>query len=146
MYSLYSLKLQKNIAYHFEKRVVRKYKDNYEKNNPDTLIIKKIKCKELPQEYDELYLVKYGNDYLQSKYLEVMEVDESVTIDDYFYAHDVIMKLCYDLSYNKKKIKKLLKADSIILQEVKKSNPYCYDMRSLEERKREHEMWKNKSI
>lgn len=144
MYQVYSLKLKKIIAYHLEKRVVRKYKEHYEKNTDDTLKISKIDHNDLPVDYYDLYLIKYGENYIQDKYYEIYQVDVEVIVDDYFYAHDVILRACKTVKNNKKKVKRLLKADSIILEEVEKISSEFYDCKKLEERKKELDMWKNK--
>lgn len=141
MFAVYSNNLQKVIAYHTEKRVVKHYKKGYLENSPDTLIIKKISENKLPKDYGDLYLVKYGDDFIQYKYLETVQIDLEVIIEDCLHAHDVLQRIA-ETSNDKKKTRSILKADTFVLEELEKAKSFLYSVEDLERRRADIERWK----
>ena len=60
------------VAFHDERRVIDTFKVNYELSNPEEKLIRvKLKKNQLDHypEYSDLYLVRYGESFVQSKYL-----------------------------------------------------------------------------
>lgn len=129
------------IAYHAEKRVCENYLLQYQENHEDAYIIK-IKRKDLEEKYDEKYLVKYGENYIQYKYLEIMDLDIAPILDNLYAAHDTLHLLMEERG--KRDIKRLLKADKIILSEIEKINLAGYDIDRLDDRKAEIERFKSR--
>ena len=86
----------KFIAFHDEKRVVRKYVNRIRDSNEDkSLCIVKLgnkKAKKINRYYD-LYLVRYGDIYVQSGYLDIVELADPQIEYDHQYAKDVLMRL-----------------------------------------------------
>lgn len=85
----------KIIALHDEKRVVRIYIKRIAENTGKELNYVKIKKKRLNHISDlfDLYLVRYGSTYVQSKYIEYLDLADPQVMYDHEYAKDVIMKI-----------------------------------------------------
>lgn len=142
MYQIYSDKLGKVIAYHSEKRVVKRYRDRYPSSIEDILRISKIDDNNLPDDYGGLYLVKYGDTYIQYKYLETVQIDYEVIKEDYLSTHDVLQKLA-EQTKSKKKAKKIMEVDRFILKEIEKATDYLCSIPDLERRTEDIERYKN---
>lgn len=146
MYAVIDMKLHKPIAFHKEKRVVLKYKIGYEMSNPDAILrIAKMKRSEFElYDYANLYLVRYGEVYVQTMYLEAAQFDLEPIVDDLLRTHDVLQRVM-ELSKSKKKVKDLLKADTIILEELDECQKDIYNLDSLESRKQDIEEYRRKT-
>lgn len=126
----------KPIAFHMEKRVVLNYVSSYEKSNPDeSLAIFKLNKNSVAKysDFAELYLVRYGETYIQNKFLYIAQLDSDQIIYDLDYAHDVINRIM-EMSSNKKKVKKLLDTLFIIDDEKRAVNQHVYSFSELNQR------------
>ena len=135
MYGLLD-KNKKPVAFHREKRIIMSYMDSYYETNKEFLTPFKIKRKKLKEYhgYEDLYLVRYGSKYIQSKYLYIHQLDIEPLLDDLICAHDVIIRVI-EFTDNKKKCDKLSIALSIIddkIKKLKKDTPSLQNLRSRE--------------
>jgi len=120
MYAALDLKNRKIIALHDEKRVVERYIDSIEKCHGEKLSISKIKKKYLNKKIDDLYdlyLVRYGDTYVQSGYMEYIELMDPQVEYDHQYAKDVILKIL-ELESLDKEDRKTLESTVMILESI----------------------------
>lgn len=122
------------VAFHDEKRVILNYMKNYYERYKENLYPFKIKKKNLKKykDYEDLYLVRYGNIYIQSRYLYVHQIDVEPLIDDLTCAHDVIIRMI-EFTNDQKKCKQLSKTLGIIDEEIenlKSSTPKLEELKS----------------
>ena len=145
MYAVIDMKLHKPIAFHKEKRIVLKYKIKYELTNADAMLrIAKMKRQDFQRyDYADLYLVKYGDAYVQSMYLEAAQFDLEPIVEDLLHAHDVLQRIM-EFCKSKKKIKDLLKADDIIMEELSTCQKDVYDIKLLHNIKMDIEEYRRK--
>lgn len=141
MFGVYDRRQDKFLAYHEEKRVCQKFKLQYELSTESDLSIIKIRKSDLPNDYEEDYLVRYGNSFVQFKYLEVCQYDMGPILEDLYQAHDTLM-LLVEAKNKKKLIKKLLEADEVILNEISEISSGGYSSEYLESRRRDLEEYK----
>lgn len=82
--SIYVLldRFKRPIAYHNKKKVIFKY---YDSINRDDVYIGKTNKK--PNDYEELYLVKYGSSYIPNNLLSTLEI---MNDDEYRAYQDII--------------------------------------------------------
>ena len=82
--SIYVLldRFKRPIAYHNKKKVIFKY---YDSINRDDVYIGKTNKK--PNDYEELYLVKYGSSYIPNNLLSTLEIMKD---DEYTIYQDII--------------------------------------------------------
>lgn len=82
--SIYVLldRFKRPIAYHNKKKVIFKY---YDSINRDDVYIGKTNKK--PNDYEELYLVKYGSSYIPNNLLSTLEI---MNDDEYTFYQDII--------------------------------------------------------
>ena len=82
--SIYVLldRFKRPIAYHNKKKVIFKY---YDSINRDDVYIGKTDKK--PNDYEELYLVKYGSSYIPNNLLSTLEIMKD---DEYTIYQDII--------------------------------------------------------
>lgn len=146
MYAVIDMKLHQPIAFHKENRVVIKYKTGYELSNPHArLRIVKMKPYEYQcYDYAGLYLVKYGDSYVQTMYLEAAEFDLEPIVEDFLNAHDVLQHII-EFMKDKKKTKILLKADNILMEELSECQKDIYDIGALRNRKMDIEEYRRKT-
>lgn len=151
MYCCYDQDLSKEkiIAFHDEYEVVKKYCDAIKKCHNKELKIGKIKKKILKNisDFDDLYLVRYGGTYIQSGYLEYMDIERGPYIYDNRYCKDILLRILelYDLSNSE--IKNVKKTIKLIDKIMKNDSDYTPLISELEEMKMEYEPYiYNRSI
>ena len=93
----YEFHSSKIIGYHESKRVCEKYLnqlvDSHEFDNSDLKIISfKGKVLKTITAYYDLYLVRYGNGYIQSKFMDLVEYDYKTSIQELIFAKENIMQ------------------------------------------------------
>lgn len=146
-FMLWDKSLRKPLAFHNEKRVIEKFKLDYELSNPkEKLILIKLHMHELKKypEYSDLYLVRYGEKYVQAKYLYIAELDYGQIIYDFQYAIDVLNHIA-EFEKSEKRRKKLLTSVEIVRSELEKIQNEAVDTRHLEQRHREYELYRNRT-
>ena len=111
------------VAFHDEKRVVKKYIDYCNKYNDLDLKLIKIKRKkaEKVHNFSNLYLIKYQDTYIQNGYTEYADICD--IISDYQSCKDTLLAILetYDLSKKERKAfeKVILYIDDIISDDKK---------------------------
>lgn len=134
----------KPIGFHNEKRIIKRYKKHYEEENDVSLLMFKIsknKLKKYRGLYEDLYLVKYGSTYIQSKYYYSHLLDVEPLIRDLEDAHDVIIRIIEFLD-NSDKSETLSLALDIIDEEKKKIKHSTPPINELEERKMHYDEYR----
>lgn len=144
MYGLVD-EMNQPIAFHREKRVILKYMKGYEKTNNEMLRPIHIKNKKVKNyyHYEDLYLVRYGETYIQSKYLYVRQLDLEPLLHDLECAHDVIIRII-EFNNNEKECSKLSKALDIIDTETERLKNEIPSTSDLESRKIDYDMYQYK--
>ena len=93
---MYAAIHQKNfIAFHDELKVIKKYRKGLLKSHNidiDVAYISKKKLKKIP-DYADLYLVRYGDTYIQSKYYSTSNIDLKQLIYDLKYTKDILFRI-----------------------------------------------------
>lgn len=109
----------KIIGFHDKKSVANRYKERLTQEvKRDDFYVEKKKESQLANlpDYLDLYLIRYGNNYVQSKYYEYIKDDLSTLLNEYKFAIDVLMKIFeYEKISNKKK--KILKDAIMIIED-----------------------------
>ena len=127
------------IAFHDEYDIVKTYvqrvKASHE-DHPDLHIgkIKKKKVKNL-QDYDDLYLVRYANTYVQSGYLVYLEMFSSQHIEDEQQCRDVLLKIleCDIITGKERKhIERAVRVIDRLLEESKEYTPSFTELQGYE--------------
>lgn len=91
--SIYVLldRFKRPIAYHNKKKVIFKY---YDSINRDDVYIGKTNKK--PNDYEELYLVKYGSSYIPNNLLSTLEI---MNDDEYTFYQDIINTIDSEIEF-----------------------------------------------
>lgn len=136
MYCAYD-KNKNIIAFHDKRRVVEKYIDSIFKLHHIELILGKIKksSKYKLIDKDELYLIRYGNTYVQSGYLIYIELSQDQFIEDEQYATDVLYRLLETSRLTDKQSKKIEKAIKVMEDILKEDREFIPSFNTLEELK-----------
>ena len=133
------------IAFHDEKSVVKKYIRRIRDSSGKRLHYVKIKRKkaEKIKNYLDLYLVRYGETYIQSGYVEAMETADPQVVYDHRYARDVIMRILEvsDMLTNND-VKVLGKAIKIIDRLIDDEKDYTPSLEDLERMQDQYEKYK----
>ena len=140
MYCIYDTN-KKIIAFHDDYDVVETYVDHIYKCHKGeefpNLRIGKIKKKKLKKviDIDNLYLVRYADTYVQSGYIEYLELISSQHIYDNQQCKDILLKIleCNPLSDKERKsIEKTVEIIDRFLSEAKEFTPTLYDLKMCE--------------
>ena len=132
------------VAFHKEKRVIQKFKMDYEISNNTDLNLFVIKGKNINKypDYSDLYLVKYGENYVQTKYFYIADVEYGQILYDFNYAKDVLNHII-EFTKDNKKEKHLLKAVEILEDEIKNIQSNVSSIDVLEEIDTEYNTYRN---
>lgn len=136
---------QMPVAFHEEERVIKYYRKAYYFDNNIKLRLIRMK-KKVAKKYDEfkdLYLVRYGRTFIQSKYLYVRQLDLDPLIEDLQISHDVIIRLI-EVS-NEKDGKQLSKTLNIIDKNIDKLERGITPLDELKERDMFYEQYQDKT-
>jgi hypothetical protein len=127
------------IAFHDEYDVVETYIHHVRVSNPESpdLHIGKIKKKKIKTiiDLDNLYLVRFGDTYVQSGYVEYLEIISSQSIYDNKCCKDVLLKIleCNPLSDKERKhVEKTVAIIDRILTESKEYTPTLNNLKMCE--------------
>lgn len=125
------------IAYHEKLRVVERYKELIENNNP-TIEYSIIRCKlklikEKPNYYD-YYLIPYADGYIQSGYSDLVLHDHTAMIHDYEFTIDILKRILeFDDSVSGKKRKHIRKTIEVIEEMIDIENESIPNITTLEQ-------------
>lgn len=132
------------IAFHKKRYVcdvyIKNLKDTYKDDDGEFILyIKKIKDKKarLHQDFDKLYLVRYGDTYIQSEYIDYVSIQTEQIMHDNKYAMDVLIRLIdteFPLSKKEKKyVENTIAILYNIIKEDEKYTPSLKDLKALED-------------
>ena len=102
--------------------------------------IKKKKVSKYKHLYEDLYLIRYGGSYIQSKYLIIKQLDIEPYLDDLYYAKDVLIRTI-EFSDSKKDIEKMSECYNILEEEIKKIRKETPSLTTLKNRYVDLEMY-----
>lgn len=129
------------IAFHDKKHVVEKYIDSIYSLHKIQLNKGKIKksSKHKLIGKDDLYLIRYGDTYVQSGYLVYIEFVEPQFIEDDQYALDILYRLLEMSRLTEKQSKKIMKAIKVMEQLVREDRRYVPSLDQLKTLKTDYE-------
>ena len=127
------------VAIHDEYDITKIYVDHVKASHDDQheLHIGKIKKKKIKnmQDFDDLYLVRYANTYVQSGYLVYLEMLSAQHIDDEQQCRDTLLKIleCNTITDKERKhLERAVKVIDRILEDSKKFTPSITELKSYE--------------
>ena len=135
---------RKVIAIHDDKDTCEKYCELIEKYHDIKLPIGKIKKKKLKKhpELDELFLVRYNETYVQSGYVDVLEISSGEILHDYKYAKEILMRIL-EIEEIDKSNRKAIEKSILIIDELYNENSEFVPMLSdLQSAKMDYEAYK----
>lgn len=129
------------IAFHDEKRVVEVYCyliEKYHHKKIDVCFIKDKKIKYM-EDISELYLVQYGDSYIQAGYVQYLEFSKVQIDSDHIQARDNLLQILelYDLS--KSDTKKINGAIEVITKIIQEDSEYIPELSYLKRIKLEYD-------
>ena len=129
------------IAFHDKKHVVEKYIDSIYKLHKIQLNKGKIKksSKYKLAGKDDLYLIRYGDTYVQSGYLLFVQISQDQILEDEQYALDILYRLLETTRLNEKQSKKIMKAIGVMEKLVHEDREYVPSFDQLKTMKSDYE-------
>ena len=121
------------VAFHDEYRVVEEYCSLIEKNHNGRLSICKIKDKKCTKldYFEDLYLVRYNETYVQSGYVLYLQILTDDYIHDHVYAKDILMRILEFYSFSKDEMKAIKKTIKILDNMIKDDSEYVPELSTL---------------
>ena len=141
MYCILNEKKQM-IAFHDELRVVELYKELIQKNHGINLEIRKIKknYKKHIKDFDDLYLVKYGEAYVQSGYLLYLQLTSNQSIDDMQSTKDTLLMILETReNLTRKEEKNVKKVVELLDDLITEDSSYVPDLDTLKSMKQDYD-------
>ena len=133
MYAVYDKK--KLIAYHDEKRVVKRYCNsiNTNKREKDLYFLKipKTIWKEKNHNPD-LYLVRYGKSYIQSGYIDYVQTDYNINLSELYLSKDILLKIAETRNVPKAILKSFTKVLNFLEGIIKEEEEYVPTLEELQ--------------
>lgn len=125
------------IAFHDNKRAVETYINNVYHHNDIALRMGKIKKEKryILKGKDELYLVRYGETFIQSGYLDYISYSSLQLIEDNILAMDILYRLLETERLSKKENKTIRKAIEIMEEITKEDSEFTPSLSQLKEMK-----------
>lgn len=131
----------KIIAIHDEKEVVEKYNSMIYHFHKIRLDIIKTKKKNIANTdfYDDLYLVRYGETYVQAGYLTYIQLAYGPHYEDETYAKDILLRMLEINKLSNKDRKTLTKAVKILDKEIFSDSQYTPSLNELKRLKEDYD-------
>ena len=125
------------IAVHDDKHVIEKYVKSVYRCHNILLEFKKVKKSSLnkPEIYDDLYLVRFADTYVQSGYLQYVDLAQSQFIEDDICARDILLRILEYGDISDKDAKKLAKAVKVLENILAEDREYTVTFDELKELK-----------
>ena len=138
MYCVYDNK-DRVVAFHDEYDIVKTYvhRVNASHDNHNDLHIGKVKKKKVKklEEFDNLYLVRYANTYVQAGYLVYLEMISAQHIEDEQQCRDVLLRIleCDIISdKERKRLEQAVKVIDRLLEDSKRFTPSISELKGYE--------------
>lgn len=127
----------KLIAFHEDEEVVDIYIETIYKYHDVRLSKKKIRKKKLKSIdlNDDLYLVRYGETFVQSGYTTYLQIQSDQYIEDEKYARDILYRLLETRSVKGKKLRRIKSAIKILEDFIYEDESYIPDLKELKRMK-----------
>lgn len=125
------------IAIHDDRKVIESYTESIYQVHKVNLKIAKIKKRvkeKVEDKYSDLYLVRYGDAYVQSGYLIYLQLFSDQEMHDYIFAKEILMKILEISSLSKKENKQIESVIRIldhIITEKKEYTPSLSQLKKL---------------
>lgn len=131
----------KIIAIHDDKEVVEKYNMLIYHHHKIRLDIIKAKKKNIKNSayFDDLYLVRYGETYVQAGYLTYIQLAYGQATEDEKYAKDILLRILELNKISNKERKTLSKAVEILDRQIYSENQYTPSLNELKRLKSEYD-------
>lgn len=132
------LKDKKPIAFHDELKVVKRYRKGLLSDHNIDTDIRQITRKKLKriEDYRDYYLVRYGDTYIQSKFLMSANIDMKQIVYDFKYTKDILFRILEipdDLTEEDKyHIEKVIEILMFKLDNVQGYTPTITELQSLQ--------------
>lgn len=134
MSKLYGVILDnKIIGVNEDRKVCAKYANNLVSTDRDVHVIKLKKQMKKYINTEDLYLVMYGDNYIQSKYYEMCKENDEIIIDDYKRTRDTLLALLEFI--DDKDEKHIIKTISILNREISNYRQSSIDYDTLQKMK-----------
>ena len=129
------------IAFHNKKYIVEKYIDSIYSHHKISLEIGKIKksSKYKLNKNDDLYLVRFGDTYVQTGYLMYIEMCQNQILEDDQQALDILYRLLEIRRLSKKQSKKIMKAIEVLEKVVDEDRSYVPTLQQLKNLKMDYD-------
>ena len=124
------------IAFHREKRVVQKYCELLLQKYDDLkLSVNKEKNKKSYKriEFDDLYLVRYKETFIQRKYIDTLELYDDGYTDDFITVKDILLRTVQTYDIGKKDLKSIRKVIMLMEDLAKDEGSYTPSLKDLKE-------------
>ena len=133
---------EKIIAFHEDKCVVEMYTEAIYKYHKIKLDIRKLTKREkkssIKNLYD-LYLVRYGETYVQSGYLFYLQLSSDQYIEDEKYARDILYRLLESRNLKEKERRKIEKAVDVLEEKIYDDESYTPTLSELKRMKMDYD-------
>ena len=131
----------KIIAFHEDEDVVDMYIETIYKYHDIKLDKSKIRKKKLKnyQLDDDLYLVRYGETFVQSGYTIYLQLQSEQYIEDEKYARDVLYRILETRSVKGKKLKKIKSAIEILEDFIYEDESFIPELKELKRMKMDYD-------
>lgn len=135
------------VAIHDDYDIVESFVMQQNNANDFTIVkIKKKKMKKMEKEVDieELYLVRYGSEYVPYGYYATLKTETKQSAEDYQYCIDILFRLLEEGEMTRKESKTILKTISIIMDRTEE--PSGLNLQDLETLKRLNTEYREKVL
>ncbi len=132
------------IAFHEDEKVIELYCDIIEQYHGTVLTIAKIKkkkCKKI-KEFNDLYLVRYGEIYIQQGYVDYMQFSCQQINEDHIQARDILMRIISTADLEKEEVKTLRKSVVILNDIINDEQYFIPDLPTLKRMKLDYDPYR----
>ena len=132
------------IAFHEDEKVIELYCDIIEQYHGTVLTIAKIKkkkCKKI-KEFNDLYLVRYGEIYIKQGYVDYMKFSCEQINEDHIQARDILMRIISTADLEKEEVKTLRKSVVILNDIINDEQYFIPDLPTLKRMKLDYDPYR----
>lgn len=127
----------KLIAIHDDEEIAERFVSQQQDHTSFTIV--KIKNKQMKKirkvvDVEELYLVRYGNEYVPFEYYATLKAETKQSVEDHQYCIDILYRILEERELTKKESRAVLDTISIIMDMTEEPSGLSVDaLRSLKE-------------
>ena len=132
------------IAFHEDKEVIEIYCDIIDTYHNIKLGIYKVKKKEAKKfkDFEDLYLVRYGETYIQQGYVDYMQFSSQQLNEDHVQARDILKRVLKTANLDKEESKSIKKTINILNDIIEDDSLYIPELSSLKRMKLEYDPYR----